>query len=129
MQKTLNAQAAGAIGVIIANNAVGFPPLGGADPTVTIPTFGVTPAFGGTLRAAGMPLVRIGLDPLERSGTTATYARLFAPNPYQSGSSVSHFDTSMAPSVLMEPSITSDLTTKVKNPFDLTLALLKDIGW
>lgn len=128
--KTLNAQNAGAIGVIIANNAAtGFPPLGGFDPSVTIPTFGVTMDFGNTLRAAGMPLVRIGLDPLERSGTTATYARLFAPNPYQPGSSVSHFDTSMSPSVLMEPSITSDLTTKVKNPFDLTLALLRDIGW
>jgi len=129
VQKTLNAQDAGAIGVIIANTAAGLPPLGGSAPTATIPTFGVTTALGNTLRASGMPLVRLFLNPLERAGTTASYARLYAPNPYQGGSSVSHFDTSMSPSVLMEPSITSDLTTKVKNPFDLTLALLRDIGW
>ena len=75
------------------------------------------------------PLVQASLDSSSRQGTTAGFARLFAPNPFQSGSSVSHFDVTLTPSVLMEPSITSDLTTKVKNPFDLTLALLRDIGW
>ena len=69
------------------------------------------------------------LDPTVRTGTTAGFARLYAPNPFQGGSSVSHFDTSLTPSVLMEPSITPDLTTRVKNPIDLTLALLRDIGW
>lgn len=128
--KALNAQAAGAIGVLIANNAAGPLSPGGADPTVTVPTFGITTAQGAQLRAyAAPPLVTIGVDPLIRQGTSAGFARLFAPNPYQSGSSVSHFDTTLAPSVLMEPSITSDLTVKVKNPLDLTLALLRDIGW
>lgn len=128
--KVKNAQEAGAIGALIANNAAGplFP--GGADPTVTIPSVGITQALGAQLRASLVPpLVKLALDPSARQGTTAGFARLFAPNPYQSGSSVSHFDTTLTPSVLMEPSITSDLTVKVKNPFDLTLALLRDIGW
>lgn len=128
--KVLNAQNAGALAALIANNGPGPLSPGGADPTITIPSFGITQALGAQLRSyPAPPLVRIGLNPLERQGTTAGFARLFAPNPFQGGSSVSHFDVSMAPSVLMEPSITSDLTTRVKNPFDLTLALLRDIGW
>ena len=128
--KVKNAQDAGAIGVLIANNVAGplFP--GGADPTITIPSLGITQALGAELRSsASPPLVQASLDSSSRQGTTAGFARLFAPNPFQSGSSVSHFDTTLTPSVLMEPNITSDLTTKVKNPFDLTLALLRDIGW
>lgn len=128
--KVKNAQDAGAIGVLLANNAAGPLSPGGTDPTITIPSFGITQALGNTLRASATPpLVEVGLDPLIRQGTSSGFARLFAPNPFQQGSSVSHFDTTLTPSVLMEPSITSDLTTRVKNPFDLTLALLRDIGW
>jgi hypothetical protein len=54
---------------------------------------------------------------------------LYTPNPYQPGSSVSHWDTSAFPNQLMEPAINSDLTTSVKPPQDLTLPLLQDIGW
>lgn len=127
--KVKHAQDAGAMAVIVANNAAGLPGMGGADPTITIPSWGVTQALGAQLRASVPADVQIVLNPKVRLGTTAGFARLFAPNPFQGGSSVSHFDTSLTPSVLMEPSITSDLTTKVKNPFDLTLALLRDIGW
>jgi len=52
--------------------------------------------------------------------------RLFAPNPAQPGSSISHFDTGAEPNLLMEPSINSDI------PFmatDLADELLYDIGW
>ena len=130
VQKVTNAQNAGASAVLIANNTAGplFP--GGVASTITIPSVGITQALDTVLRAsATRPLVQLALDSSSRQGTTAGFARLFAPNPYQSGSSVSHFDVTLTPSVLMEPSITSDLTTKVKNPFDLTLALLRDIGW
>jgi hypothetical protein len=34
-----------------------------------------------------------------------------------------------SPNLLMEPSINSDLTLSVSPPQDLTLPLLKDIGW
>ena len=49
--------------------------------------------------------------------------RMYAPNPYQAGSSVSHWDTALSPNELMEPfaTTTSDDT--------LTIQLLKDIGW
>ena len=49
--KAANAQAAGAIGVIISNNVAGVAPgLGGADPTITIPVLSVSQADGNTLR-------------------------------------------------------------------------------
>lgn len=59
------------------------------------------------------------------SGVGATgFLRMYAPNPQQSGSSVSHFDTALTPNELMEPSYTGpnhDVTT--------TLTLLRDLGW
>jgi hypothetical protein len=54
---------------------------------------------------------------------------MYAPNPNQPGSSVSHYDTSAIPNLLMEPAINADLTHEVKPPRDLTFPLLKDIGW
>jgi PA domain len=130
--KVKNAQDAGAIAAVIYNSLNNSGPViaTGIDPTITIPSWGISRALGLELAASATPpLVEFTVSPTERIGTTAGFARLFAPNPFQSGSSVSHFDTTLTPSVLMEPSITSDLTTKVKNPFDLTLALLRDIGW
>ena len=56
-------------------------------------------------------------------------ALLFTPNPYQSGSSVSHWDTVAFPNLLMEPSINADLSHSVIVPYDLTFDLLQDIGW
>ncbi len=50
--KAANAQAAGAIGVIIATNAAGAAPgMAGVDPTVTIPSMSTTQAAGALLRA------------------------------------------------------------------------------
>jgi hypothetical protein len=54
---------------------------------------------------------------------------MYGPNPFQSGSSVSHWDVSAFPNQLMEPNINGDLTHAVKPPYDLTAPLLKDIGW
>jgi hypothetical protein len=50
---------------------------------------------------------------------------LYAPNPEEPGSSISHWDTSAQPNLLMEPNLSSDLPHTV----DLTLPLLRDIGW
>jgi hypothetical protein len=55
--------------------------------------------------------------------------RLYAPNPFEAGSSVSHWDTTASPNQLMEPSINADLTHEVTVPFDLTFSLLTDLGW
>jgi hypothetical protein len=51
--------------------------------------------------------------------------KLYAPNPVQQGSSVSHWDTAANPSLLMEPYITGGLASDL----DLTDELMKDIGW
>ena len=56
-------------------------------------------------------------------------ARMHAPAVYQGGSSVSHFDSTMSPNQVMEPSYSSTLVHEVTAPTDLTFALLKDIGW
>jgi hypothetical protein len=136
--KVKNAQDAGAIGVLVADNAVGSPPpgLGGADATIMIPAVRIMQSDGikikaGLIAAAGKSLhIKLGVDRSVRAGADADgRPMLYTPNPYQSGSSVSHWDTSASPNQLMEPAINADLTQKVTPPTDLTLPLLRDIGW
>lgn len=127
-QKVANAQAAGAKGVIIADNIPGgsFPGMGGADPSITIPSMGVTFELGQQLRAAP-PVVKLALDPSVQAGTEAGFVRLYAPTVVALGSSISHYDTSASPNLLMEPFITN--TLRAADTFDLTPALFEDIGW
>lgn len=138
--KVKNAQNAGALGVIIANNTTGSAPgLGGSDPTITIPTVSVSQTDGNTLKTALATRSRtssavyaaMSLNAaLGRAGTDSSgRIKMFAPNPYQSGSSVSHYDISALPNQLMEPSINGDLTHNVSPPSDLTFPLLQEIGW
>ena len=135
--KAKNAQDAGAAAVIIANNAAGAPPgLAGVDPTVTIPVASVSQADGNAIKAellatpAHVVQAFLGLDDARRAGAdTQNRPLLYTPNPFEPGSSVSHYDTSGNPNQLMEPAINADLTHNVKPPFDLTLPLLHDIGW
>lgn len=54
---------------------------------------------------------------------------MYAPNPRQAGSSVSHWDTTATPNQLMEPIFNSNLSHSVSPPQDLTSSLMKDIGW
>ncbi|MGZ8440063.1 MAG: PA domain-containing protein, partial [Candidatus Deferrimicrobiaceae bacterium] len=138
--KVKNAQNAGAKGVVIAENGTNSPPsgLGGSDPTITIPSVMITQADGNTLKNA------LRFRSRTRSGVNATLdlnmsqiagadaggrALLFTPNPFIVGSSVSHWDTIATPNQLMEPFLNADLTHEVIPPEDLTLPLLKDIGW
>lgn len=137
--KAKNAQNAGAIGVVIANNVAGSAPgLGGADPTVVIPVIGVSQADGLTLKAALQKRSRsasgviasLGVNGLQFAGADLfNRALLFTPNPFQGGSSVSHWDTIAFPNQLMEPAINGDLLHSVVPPADLTFMLLQDIGW
>ena len=129
-QKVLNAQNAGAAGAIIANNVpVGLPTMTGADPSIFIPSAGITQALGAALRSAAPAEVSLRRNSHFRIGTTQNYPRLYAPTAFAGGSSVSHWDVSLTPNLLMEPFINTNLGTKVKNPEDLTLNLLTDIGW
>lgn len=129
--KALVAQNAGAAAVIIANNAAGSPPpgLGGSNLGATITTVSVTLADGNKLKAAladGPMTASLLLDLAIRAGASADgHALTYNPNPVVAGSSVSHWDTSASPNLLMEPAINGDLT----HGLDLTLPLLRDVGW
>lgn len=129
--KAKRAQQAGAIAVIIANNVADpIPPAFGLpDPAVTIPAVLVSQADGMTLKqalAGGTVTVEFTADTRARAGADGQdRVRLFAPNPAQQGSSVSHFDVTATPNLLMEPFISLDL----RHAFDLTLPLFRDIGW
>jgi hypothetical protein len=128
--KVKNAQDAGAIAVLVADNVAGSPPggLGGTDASITIPSVRIARDDGAALRAqlsAGVHL-SLTLDLAIRSGADAGgRALLYAPDPFETGSSISHWDDVASPNLLMEPSINGDLTHNV----DLTLPLLLDIGW
>ena len=129
--KVKNAQNAGAIAAVIHNNTTGIINMGGWDATITIPSVSILQTDGNDLRAAlpnvtvefrGNPNQLAGLDSLGR-------VRLFAPNPIQQGSSIAHFDTVASRNLLMEPSINFDLTHNLRAPDDLTVELMRDIGW
>lgn len=129
VDKAANAQASGAIGVIIADNAAGCPPagLGGANPAITIPSVRVTQADGNLLKANLVgQMASLTVDPaLLAGGGIGHRVLLYTPNPFQSGSSVSHWDTSAEPNLLMEPAINGNLHDTV----DLTINHFADIGW
>lgn len=135
--KVKNAQNAGAIAVVIIDNVQVSPPpeLGGSDPTFTftIPAVRITLANGNTIEAqlaAGTVNATLLLDrSVPRGADSAGRALLFAPNPFDDGSSVSHFDTSTFPNQLMEYRNSRDLRHFVTPPYDLTTPLFRDIGW
>jgi hypothetical protein len=132
--KVKNAQNAGAIAVIVADNAAGSPPAGmaGVDPTIVIPSARITLPDGNTIKAqlgSGVNAT-LGIDLSVRAGANANgRALLNAPNPVQPGSSISHWDPIASRNQLMEPAINADLTHSVMEPEDLTLAQMRDVGW
>ncbi|HEV3469319.1 MAG TPA: PA domain-containing protein [Pyrinomonadaceae bacterium] len=132
--KAANAQAAGATAVIIYNNAAnaaGAPPgMAGVDPAVTIPAVSLTRADGLAIIGALPVTASIGKDNSILAGAdTLGRVRLYMPNPVVGGSSGSHYDTIAFKNLLMEPAINPDLTHKLSAPDDLTLELMRDVGW
>jgi len=130
VEKARNAQAAGAVGVLIANYTSGIIPPGGNAPDVTIPVVGITQDDGSTLKAAvaaGPVTGSLRRDPSKGFAGADTSARalMYAPGQVQVGSSLVHWDTSAAPPLLMEPVISPSLSSNL----DLTVPLLRDIGW
>jgi hypothetical protein len=139
-QKVRMAQDAGAIGAIIYNNA-------GANATTAPPGMATDPIFGPTITIPSVSLTRpdglaivgqlgagvtasLTLDLSIRAGADASgRARLYAPFPVALGSSLSHYDTAASRNLLMEPAINPDLTHSLTPPEDLTLPLMRDIGW
>jgi hypothetical protein len=128
--KARNVQAAGALGMVVVNNVAGTSALAmsGSDTAITIPSVSITQADGATIRAniAQGVSVALRLNPDRRSGADLSNRMLlYAPNPVEAGSSTSHWDTSAYPHLLMQPNLAGDLPHVV----DLTLPLLRDIGW
>ncbi|HEY0157379.1 MAG TPA: PA domain-containing protein [Thermoanaerobaculia bacterium] len=129
--KARNAQAAGAIGVIVVDNrrdtcqppSMGSSSGDGGD--ITIPAISVTQDDGSLLRSVNGARGTIRTDPSQLAGTNQNYMRLYAPCTEEPGSSTHHWDVNASPNLLMEPSINSDLL----HGLDLTLYQLLDIGW
>lgn len=130
--KALAAQNNGAIGVIILNNAAGAAPgLGGFDGSITIPTCSLSQADGVALKAAmlnGPVNVTIGFNnaaPAKAGADALNHVQIYSPNPFESGSSISHWSTATYPNTLMEPAINNNLHDTV----DLTFWAFGDISW
>lgn len=69
----------------------------------------------------------LAIDPTRLAGTDDLgQVRLYTPNPLEQGSSMSHWDISAAPDLLMEPFASPALTL---GEVDLTLYHFRDIGW
>ena len=130
--KAKNAQNAGALGVIVVDNRVQNtpPPMSDDDRSITIPVVSVTQAAGNKIRSqlTTGATARIYRDALRLAGASDTgngMVRLYAPGSVIAGSSLYHFDTIASPNLLMEPSISDDLSHGV----DLTIEQLIDVGW
>ena len=126
--KSVYAEQAGAVAVIIANNQGGtaLVNMSGSQWSrlVTIPVMMITENDGNTVRpflpAAGSFLV-LDVNGLHANG----YPLIYAPGVLELGSSMSHYDTTAEPSALMEPFVNVDL---YDNP-DMTLGMYLDEGW
>jgi hypothetical protein len=139
IDKARHVQAAGAIGMVVADNAPGDPiGMSGEDPAITIPSVRITQAAGASLKTALLHRSRtrsgvvasLGVDLTRLAGADAQgRIRMYTPVVNQPGSSVSHYTTDARSNQLMEPSINSDLEHVVTPPRDLTFPLLRDIGW
>jgi len=101
----------------------------GSDPSITIPIVRITHDDGLTLKSAlllGGVNATLRVDPALHAGSDAAdHVRIYTPLPYQTGSSVSHWDVSATPNLLMEPALNPDLSSEP----DLTLPAFADIGW
>lgn len=140
--KVKNLQNAGAKAVLVADNVLaGISGLGGSDATITIPSGRILKVDGDAIKARLANRVRGQAAPVLSAGLSAPLSGLYAgtdasarpllytPSTLARGSSVSHWDTSASPNLLMEPFINADLSTVLTVPRDLTFPLLQDLGW
>jgi hypothetical protein len=126
--KVKNAQVAGAVAVVVADNGAGSPPIqmGGTDPTISIPSVLISQNDGAALRNAltsGTVVVNEHVLPVLRGADDHNRALLYTPDQFKMGSSVVHTDTIAA--LLMDPSYNTALGHKL----DLTPYFLNDMGW
>jgi hypothetical protein len=137
--KAWNVQDAGALGMLVADNAPGeVAALGGSDARIKIPSLRISQQAGVALRTTLLRRSRsvsgvvasVGLNVDRLAGADpANRIRMYTPTEFSPGSSVSHYSIDARPNQLMEPSINADLTHAVDAPYDLTFPVLQDIGW
>lgn len=131
--KARNAQAAGAVGLIVVDHTrtTCQPPAMGGDATdITIPVVSIGANDGDALKALLTANTNVQAmlrtDSNQLAGASKeTFVRLYAPCTEDPGSSTHHWDVMTTPNLLMEPFINSD----IKDGVDLTLYQLLDIGW
>jgi hypothetical protein len=130
-RKVLAAQLAGAVAVVIPNNVPFEDAIIMAGENIvdgiplTIPAVSVSWETGINLLDASPGVnLTLGVVSEDYDGTRGGHVRLHAPSSYQLGSSISHFTWDAAPDLLMEPVASPGILT-----LDLSLPLLKDIGW
>jgi uncharacterized repeat protein (TIGR01451 family)/uncharacterized protein (TIGR03382 family) len=133
IDRARNAQAAGASAIVVGYDQDGGIPVSyvGLDDggvTVTIPVYGVSREDGATIEGLfgnGTPSAAISTN-TRRAGTNARGdALLYTPSIFKQGSTLSHWDLTASPSLLMEPQINPQLSRNL----DLTPASLEDVGW
>lgn len=129
-QKAGHADEFGAKAVIVVNNVASplVQGMAGTDP-ITIPSVMISQADGAVIKNAllsGPVTAELGTrPPLLQGASDSGSPLMYAPATLQPGSSVSHFDISASPDLLMEPAINPSLTSSV----DLTRYAMEDIGW
>jgi len=130
-ERALNAQAAGAVGLLVRPLQQGSGPTaytGDAGPELVIPVWGISSDDGAAVRdyvADGNGPVEVDADGRRAGENLAGDVLLYTPSAYSDGSSVGHWDSSASPPLLMMPTINPSLPRNL----DLTPAALKDVGW
>ena len=133
--KVAHAQAAGASAVLVVNDAPGDPiVMDGDGEGISIPAVSVRQDVGNALMdeltnsrgSAVKAALRLNSDQLVGADEQGRML-LYAPLTLELGSSISHWDPSATPDLLMEPFLNSDLDAA--SEVDLTRFQLQDIGW
>ena len=130
-QRALNAQAAGAVGLVVRPSQSGTGPTaytGDAGPGLTIPVWGISADDGTAVETyvdEGGELVTVDGDGRRAGENLAGDVLLYTPSVFSDGSSVGHWDSSASPPLLMMPTINPSLPRTM----DLTPAAMQDVGW
>lgn len=109
----------------------------GIDPTITIPSTMIRLAAATRYATHALPQPDQfgrygnagGNSSLLGGGDAANRVAMYTPNPFEAGSSISHWDRSASRNLLMEPFSTATLTLLVDTPQDLTFPMFRDLGW
>jgi PA domain len=136
VDKVLNAQNAGARGVVLIQNVptffrFSFPSVRDDSVAIRIPAAMISQQDGAKLRASAGTFTVVSFLDLPRRAGADLFGRpqLFAPTANIPGSSVSHWNVTASPNLLMEPFAEGDESITLRAPADLTMSLFKDIGW